>query len=140
MEETGERSIARLRRKAMEIAEQTLPPDHSFTASNGWMQKVLERGRTCNLAMAMAATAIDESTSTTNDDDDNDDGDEESPPTDLQAMDCVIRLSNYADHTGNRDLRNAVAQVSLAMAKIQHAKQLQQQQKNANSSSSAGEI
>jgi hypothetical protein len=88
------------------------------------------------LIMALPATAIDESAPATNDD--NDEGDEESPPTDLQAMDCVIRLSDYADHTGNKDLRNAVAQVSLAMAKIQHAKQLQQQQNNANSSSGAG--
>jgi hypothetical protein len=135
MEETGERSIPRLRRKAMEIAEQALPLDHSFTASNGWMQKVLERGRTCNLIMALPVTAIDESAPTINDDD----KDEESPPTDLQAIDCVIRLSNYADHIGNKYLKNVVAQVSLAMTKIQHAKQLQQQQNNANSSSSPGE-
>jgi hypothetical protein len=133
MEETGERSIPRLRRKAMEIAEQALPPDHSFTASNGWMQKVLERGRACNLIMGLPVTAIDESIPATNDDED-----EESPPTDLHAIGCVIRLSNYADHIGNKDLKNAVAQVSLAMTKIQHAKQLQQQN-NANFSSSTGE-
>ena len=131
MEETGEWSIPRLRRKAMEIAEQALPLDHSFPASNGWMQKVLERGRTCNLLMGLPVTAIGESVPPTNDDED-----EESPPTDLHAIDCVIRLSNYADHIGNKDLKNAVAQVSLAMTKIQHAKQLQQQQKNASSSSS----
>jgi hypothetical protein len=85
--------------------------------------------------MALPVTAIDESAPTINDDDE----DEESPPTDLQAIDCVIRLSNYADHIGNKYLKNAVTQVSLAMTKIQHAKQLQQQQNNANSSSSPGE-
>jgi hypothetical protein len=128
MQETGETSVKELRSKAMEFAATHLPPGTPFSASNGWMQKVLERKQATQLELSVelnlsqSARAHQGGTAT-------DDGQASLvPPTYDQAMDCVIQLSNYADHVGSKHLINAVAQVSLAMAKIQHAKQQQRQQ------------
>lgn len=46
----------------------------------------------------------------------------------MQATDCVVRLSHYAEYAKNKELKDAVAQVSLAKATIEQSKQLEQNQ------------
>jgi hypothetical protein len=126
-------SMKELRTKALKIAKQTLPPDTPFAASNNWLPKVLERYSEEAALLGLPATTATTARLTQ--------PPQESgphhapnntmelehaspaspPPTYDEAMDYIIRLSHYADHIRSKPMKNAVGQVSLTMAKIQHA-------------------
>ena len=115
MDETGERNKEVLKEKAKELAARVLPPERKFCGSNAWFSKFLERygERQVDLpaiaAIQRSPLAAVNPTPTPN------------QVSSMEAMDCVIKLSNYADAMGNDELKNSVARVSLAMAKIQHS-------------------